>query len=298
MSEMTAHVCGRPAHARHRLIQASLPWLLIAPPLLLVTVFYLYPLAQVLVISVTEPTPGLHNFTLLGTSAAIQHMLVTTLRVCALTTFIAVLLGYFVSYSMTFSSQRVRSLTMVLVVIPMWVSALVRAFAWVALLQRHGLINSMLMASGLTQRPLDLVWNEPGVLIGMVHYMLPYAILPLYSSMRDIDGRYITAARGLGASRWQTFWRVFLPLSVPGIAGAAVLVFVYSLGFLVVPAILGGGKTVMVAEYVRLQIVELVNWGQGTMLAVTLLVAVTVTLGLTVRLLGARRLFGHNGGAA
>ncbi|WP_206996969.1 ABC transporter permease [Trinickia mobilis] len=283
---------------RFRITQASLPWLLIAPPLLLVSVFYLYPLAQVLFISVTEPAPGLQNFALLGTSASIQHMLVTTVRVCATTTAVAVLLGYVVSYAMTFSSPRARNLTMVLVVIPMWVSALVRAFAWVALLQRQGLVNSLLMASGVTERPLSLVWNELGVVIGMVHYMLPYAVLPLFSSMRDIDGRCITAARGLGASRWQTFWRIFLPLSLPGVIGAAVLVFVYSLGFFVVPAILGGGKTVMVAEYVRLQIVELLNWGQGTMLAVSLLVSVTATLGVAIRLLGAKRFFGHGGGAA
>ena len=119
-------------------------------------------------------------------------------------------------------------------------------------------------------RRLSLVWNMFGVVVGMVHYMLPYAILPLYATMRDIDRRCIMAARGLGASRGQAFRQVFLPMSVPGIVASGALVFVYSLGFFIIPAILGGGKTLMVAEYVRLQIVELINWGTGTALSVVL----------------------------
>ncbi len=153
----------------------------------------------------------------------------------------------------------------------MWISALVRAFAWVVLLRREGVFNSALLSLGLIDRPLALIWNELGVVIGMVHYMLPYAVLPLYANMRDIDQRCIAAARGLGASRRQTFLRVFLPLSVPGIVGAGILVFVYSLGFFVTPAILGGGKTLMIAEFIRLQIVEILRWGTGTMLATVLI---------------------------
>jgi putative spermidine/putrescine transport system permease protein len=162
----------------------------------------------------------------------------------------------------------------------------------VVLLRREGVINSVLQTTGITDHPLALVWNEIGVVIGMVHYMLPYAILPLYANMRDIDRRCITAARGLGASRTQAFRRIFLPLSLPGIVAASALVLVYSLGFFVIPAILGGGKTLMVAEYVRLQISELLNWGRGTMLAVTLLVTVFTLLGSVIWLLGAKRLFG------
>jgi putative spermidine/putrescine transport system permease protein len=291
MAEMVTRPHGAIA-ARIRISQASLPWLLIAPALLLMSVFYLYPLVQVLLISVTEPAPGLQNFAALTTSASIQRMLLTTLRVCAMTTVIAVVLGYVVSYAMTGGSSRLQRWTLALVGIPMWVSALVRAFAWVALLRRDGLVNSLLIGTGVVSHPLNLVWNELGVVIGMVHYMLPYAILPLYSNMRDIDLRYITASRGLGASRAQTFARVFLPLSIPGVVGAAALVAVYSLGFLVVPAILGGGKTLMVAEYVRLQIVELLNWGQGAMLAVVLLVAVIGLLGIAIWLVGPKRIFG------
>lgn len=266
---------------------------LTAPAVLLMLVFYLYPLAQVLVVSVTEPEPGLGNYALLASSGSVQRVLWTTARICLLTTLLAVLLGYVVSYALAAGSDRVRRWTLVLVVAPLWISALVRAFAWVVVLRREGVVNSVLQGIGLTDAPLALVWNEIGVVIGMVHYMLPYAVLPLYANMRDIDRRAMMAARGLGASRWQAFRRIFLPLSVPGIVAAGALVLVYSLGFFVIPAILGGGKTLMIAEYVRLQIVELVNWGLGTMLATVLVVAVFALLGSVAWLIGPRQLFGR-----
>ena len=265
---------------------------MIAPAVILMLVFYLYPLVQVLFISVTEPTPGFGNYAQLVTSASLQRVLSTTARICLMTTAVAVLLGYVVSYAMTAGSEGVRRWTLILVVVPLWVSALVRAFAWVVVLRREGVVNTVLQGIGITDAPLALVWNEIGVVIGMVHYMLPYAILPLFANMRDIDQRAVMAARGLGANRFQAFKRIFLPLSVPGIVASAALVLVYSLGFFVIPAILGGGKTLMIAEYVRLQIVELVNWGLGTMLATILVAAVVVLLGLVTWTIGARRLFG------
>jgi len=265
---------------------------MIAPAVILMLVFYLYPLVQVLLISVTEPRPGFGNYAQLGASSSIQRVLWTTARICLMTTAAAVLLGYVVSYAMTAGSERVRRWTLILVVVPLWVSALVRAFAWVVVLRREGVVNTVLQGIGVTDAPIALVWNEIGVVIGMVHYMLPYAILPLFANMRDIDRRAVMAARGLGATRWQAFRRIFLPLSVPGIVASAALVLVYSLGFFVIPAILGGGKTLMIAEYVRLQIVELVNWGLGTMLATILVATVILLLGLVTWTIGARRLFG------
>jgi putative spermidine/putrescine transport system permease protein len=265
---------------------------MIAPALILMLVFYLYPLVQVLLISVTEPSPGLGNYAQLGASSSIQRVLWTTARICLTTTAIAVLLGYVVAYAMTSGSAFVRRWTLVLVVVPLWISALVRAFSWVVVLRREGVVNTVLQGVGLIDAPLALVWNEIGVVIGIVHYMLPYAILPLFANMRDIDRRAVMAARGLGATRWQAFRRIFLPLSIPGIVASAALVLVYSLGFFVIPAILGGGKTLMIAEYVRLQIVELVNWGLGTTLATILVAAVLLLLGLVTWAIGARRLFG------
>ena len=270
----------------------AIAWAMVAPALVLMLTLYVYPVLQVLAISVTEPKPGLANYAEIVDSGAVQRVLWTTARICFVTTTIAVFLGYVVSYVMTACSAGVQRAILAIVVLPLWISALVRAFAWVVLLRREGVVNMALQGLGISQAPVALVWNENGVTIGMVHYMLPYAILPLYANMRDIDRRCITAARGLGASRFQAFHRIFLPLSVPGIVAAAALVLVYSLGFFIIPAILGGGKTLMIAEYVWLQISELLNWGRGTMLAVVLLITVAALLGTVVWLVGARRLFG------
>jgi putative spermidine/putrescine transport system permease protein len=275
-----------------RLGDGAIVWLMVAPALVLMLTLYVYPILQVLAISVTEPKPGLANYGELFESGAVQRVLWTTARICVVTTAIAVLLGYIVSYVMTAGSERLQRAILAIVVLPLWISALVRAFAWVVLLRREGVVNMALQSLGIAHAPVALVWNDVGVTIGMVHYMLPYAILPLYANMRDIDRRCITAARGLGASRLQAFRRIFLPLSLPGIVAATALVLVYSLGFFIIPAILGGGKTLMIAEYVWLQISELLNWGRGTMLAVALLATVFALLGAVTWLVGAKRLFG------
>jgi putative spermidine/putrescine transport system permease protein len=272
--------------------EAGIYWMLVMPALLMLAAFYLYPLARVLWISVMEPTPGLGNYALLFTSASIQRVLMTTLRICLLTTAITLLLGYVVAYVMAQASERVQRWMMLGILLPLWISVLVRAFAWVTLLRRQGIINNTLMNLGAIEDPLPLIWNELGITIGMVHYMLPFAVLPLLTGMRGIDRRCLAAARGLGASRTQGFLRVFLPLSLPGVMGAGILVFIFSLGFLVTPAILGGGRTLMIAEFISVQILDVVQWGVGTMLATTLILFIFALLGILAKVVDMRRLFG------
>jgi len=267
-------------------------WLLIAPAVLMMAMFYLYPLFKVLWISVTEPQPGLGNYERLFTSESVQRVLYVTARICAITTAITLLLGYLVAYAMVHSSgAQLRWLTF-FVLLPLWISVLVRAFAWVTLLRSNGLINTTLQQLGLIDEPLALLRNELGVMIGMVHYMIPFAVLPLYANMRGIDLRLVAAARGLGASAWQAFARVFLPLSKPGIVGAGVLVFIFSLGFYVTPAILGGGRVLMVSEYIGVQILNTIRWGLGAMLATTLMIGVLLLMWALSRLVDLRNLFG------
>jgi putative spermidine/putrescine transport system permease protein len=276
-----------------RFLGASLPWwLLILPALVLMLAFYAFPLAEVLWISVTEPEPGLGNYERLFTSPAVQRVWVTTLRICVITTVITLLAGYVVAYALSSAPRRVQRWMFLFVLLPLWISVLVRAFAWVTLLRRQGLINEALMGAGLIDEPLRLIWNEFGIAVGMVHYMIPYAVLPLYASMRDIDPRLVPAARGLGATRFEAFRHVFLPLTRPGIIAATVLVFIFSLGFYVTPAILGGGRTLMVAEYIKLQILDLIRWGLGTMMASTLLIAIFLMLWIMSRVIDIRRIFG------
>ncbi|WP_144183004.1 ABC transporter permease [Elioraea rosea] len=276
-----------------RVLGASLPWwLLIAPALILMLAFYAFPLAEVLWISFTEPEPGLSNYERLITSEAVQRVWITTLRICIITTVITLLAGYVVAYALSSAPPRVQRWMFLFILLPLWISVLVRAFAWVTILRRQGLINEALIGAGLIDEPLRLIWNEFGIAVGMVHYMIPYAVLPLYASMRDIDPRLVPAARGLGASRFEAFRSVFLPLTRPGIIAASVLVFIFSLGFYVTPAILGGGRTLMIAEYIKLQILDLIRWGLGTMMASTLLIAIVLLLWALSRIVDIRRVFG------
>jgi putative spermidine/putrescine transport system permease protein len=246
-------------------------------------------------ISFTEPETGLGNYERLFTNMGVQRVIETTLRICLITTCVALLLGYALSYVITLASARAQRWWLLAVLVPLWISVLVRAFAWVTLLRRQGLVNNGLIGLGLIDEPLRLVWNEFGIIIGMVHYMVPYAVLPMLASMREIDPRLLAAARGLGASRLTAFRRVFLPLSAPGLVAAGVLVFIFSLGFYITPAILGGGKTLMAAEWIKLQILDLLRWGLGAMLATVLVVAILVTLAVFSRVMNLRRLFGGGG---
>jgi putative spermidine/putrescine transport system permease protein len=267
-------------------------WLLIAPALGLILALYVVPLLKILALSFTDPTLGLQNYRLLFTSGAIERILWTTTRICALTTALTLLGGYAIAYALVHTGERQRQWMLFCVLLPFWLSVLVRAFAWVMLLRREGAVNSTLLALGIIDGPLTLVRNEFGVIVGMIHYMLPYAILPLYTNMQGIDRRLVAAARGLGAKPFGAFCRVFLPLSMPGVIGALVLVFVFSLGFYITPAILGGGKTVMVAEYIAANILDNIRWGLATMLATTLLATVFLLLGLMWRVVDIRKLLG------
>jgi putative spermidine/putrescine transport system permease protein len=267
-------------------------WLLVLPAVVLIAIFYAFPVLRVLWMSFSVPRPGLQNYELLATSPTVATVILVTLRISLVCTVVTVVLGYLVAYVLTHVSDRQRQYLLFFVALPFWLSVLVRTFAWMALLGREGPINNVLLALGVISEPLTMVRNEVGVVIGMVHYMLPFATFSLYANMAGIDRRLIMAARGLGVSATGAFLRVFLPLSIPGIIGASVLVLVLSLGFYVTPAILGGGKTVMLAEYIGFNVLQNVRWGLATMLASVLLVTIAAILFLLSRVFDIRRLYG------
>jgi putative spermidine/putrescine transport system permease protein len=267
-------------------------WLLALPLVLFLLVLYAYPIGQVLWISFSDPSPGLQNYERLFTNRGIQRMLMNTFRICIGTTALSLAFGYLIAYAMAHVSDRHRNWILIFVLVPFWVSVLARAFSWVVLLHDNGIVNRALLDAGIVDEPVHLVRNQLGVMIGMTHYMIPSAVLPLYAAMRGIDGRLVQAARGLGAGPLESFLRVYLPLSLPGIAGAGVLVFILTLGFFVTPSILGGGKTVMIAEYVSIQILQTVRWGVGSMLAVVLLLMVFLLLAIMSRVIDLRAMFG------
>jgi putative spermidine/putrescine transport system permease protein len=266
-------------------------WALAVAPCLFLAILYLYPIGQILWISFSSPSLGLQNYAQLLHNAALQRMLVTTVRVCFFTTVLAMFFGYLVAYAMVNVTDRQRKWMLLFVLVPFWVSVLVRAFCWIALLRPNGVVNSVLVGIGVLDAPVRMVRNEFGVVVGMTHYMLPYAILPLFANMRGIDQSLVAAARGLGASPLAAFTRVFLPLSLPGVLAAGTLVFILALGFFVTPALLGGGKTIMIAEHVSLQIRMLLNWGMGAMVSTVLLVTVLALLGGISRVVTFQQLF-------
>lgn len=260
--------------------------------LVILTVFYFGPILEVLWLSFSDPELGLGNYERIFTSEAVVRVFATTLRICLATTVLAVLIGYLIAYAMMHVSPRHRLWMFTFVLIPFWISVLVRAFAWLVLLRADGPVNSLLLMLGIVSEPLHLVRNELGVVIGMTHYMIPYAVLPILANLQGIDARLVLAARGLGASGRRAFYRIYLPLSFPGLAGAGILVFIFSLGFYVTPAILGGGKTVMVAEFVSIQIQQIVRWGVGAMVSAVLLATVVLMLVVVGRVINLREMLG------
>ena len=176
-------------------------------------------------------------------------MLITTARICVFTTAITLVLAYVVAYVLTHTWPLAQRLMVLGVLLPLWMSVLVRAFAWVTLLRRQGLVNKALMAAGLIDEPLALMWNEIGVVIGMVHYMLPLGILPLWAAMRAIDGKAASPPRAASApAPAGPFSASSCRSACPASSAPGLLVFIFSLGFFITPAILGGGKTIMAAE--------------------------------------------------
>ncbi len=244
---------------------------------------YVLPILQVLALSFTEPTLGLGNYIGLFRNAAIGRVVRTTVTVSAITTAITIVLSYIVAFAMVRMTPRRRRVAMFLVMVPFWISVLVRAFAWITILRRNGVLNSVLLETGAIVTPLELVYNQFGVIVGMVHYMMPFAILLLYANLSDIDGRIIQAARSLGARPPVVFLRVWLPLSLPGIAIATLFIVIFSFGFLVTPAILGAGRTLMVAEYISVQISSTLRWGVATALSTCMLAVVGFLVAIAMR---------------
>ncbi len=256
---------------------------LTVPAAALIIAFYLLPILQVLGLSFTEPTPGFGNYVEIATNPAIRRVLVTTIAVTVPTTVLTVTFSYIIALSLVQMGDRLRRLAMFMVMIPFWISVLVRAFAWIAILRRKGVLNTTLDSLGVIDQPLSLIYNRPGVIIGMVHYMMPFAILLLYANLSDIDQRVIQAARSLGARKWTIFSKVWLPLSMPGLAVATLFVVIFSFGFLVTPALLGAGKVLMIAEYISVQISSTLNWGVATALSTAMLVVIGLLIALVMR---------------
>jgi putative spermidine/putrescine transport system permease protein len=246
----------------------------IAPLLVFLSLVYAAPLLGVASWSVTLPKPGLGQYERLVTDPLVFSVFLRTFRICLIVTVLSVVAAYAIAYVWVRGTRLERRLVEFCILIPFWISILTRAFGWLALLSNRGLINTWLQAAGLIAGPLPLAYNEFSVILGITHA----------SSMRSVDERVLLAARGLGASRLRIFWTVFAPMTGSGVVGAALIVFVFTLGFFVTPAILGGGRSIMAAELVWLRMFQSPDWGLGAAISVALVAMVGVLMAALFRL--------------
>jgi ABC-type spermidine/putrescine transport system permease subunit I len=240
-------------------------------------VAYLLPMATLIPESLGGARLDPSIYRELAADPLFQSVLIRTFRIALEVTVVVLLIAYPTAYLIWRIRPGLAGLLLALVLFPLWTSLLVRTYAWTVVLGRTGIVNEILQGVGLTHEPVRLLNTEFAVLVGMVHVLVPFAILPIYNALRQIDPVMLRASSTLGASTFRTFRYVVVPLSLPGVVAGLILVFVLSLGFYVTPAILGGPQAYLVANLIAQQVTLLLDFGWGAAIAFTLLV---LTLGL------------------
>lgn len=253
------------------------PGLLLILPIIFIIVYLGYPLVNIFIQSIYNGHFTGEYYARFFRESLYIRVLLLTIKTGAIVTLICIALGYPVAYTMTFSSKNTRGFILIAIMIPFWTSLLVRTYAWMVLLQTQGVVNQTLIKFGIIKEPLKLIYNTTGVVVGMTHVLLPYMILCIYSVMQGIDKNLLSAGSNLGARPFQAFFRIFLPLSFPGIASGSVLVFIMGIGYFITPSLLGGQKDSMISQLIQIQVGDMLNWGFGSAIAFVLL-AVTMLL--------------------
>lgn len=251
------------------------------PALALLLVVMVWPLLQLLYRSFMTPTFSLEKYQGLLSDGVSITILTRTIVMSLIVTVVTLLMAYPYAYAMSKVTPRTRAVLMALVLLPFWTSLMARTFAWLVLLQDTGVVNSLLSAIGIG--PLSLIRNTSGVTIGMTQVLLPFMVLPLYSTMSKIDPRLMTAAISLGAPARVAFRRIYLPLSIPGVVAGTTLVFILSLGFYVTPQILGSPQQAMISQLIATKVDRLLDFGAAGALSAVLIVITLVLLALMSR---------------
>jgi ABC-type spermidine/putrescine transport system permease subunit I len=259
----------------------------LAPLLSFALIVFDVPLLIVVFWSFSDPDTG---FPSLGTYAAFiesgsyARIIWRTFLIASEVTIATALIGYPLAYWISRLEQRSQFIAIALVTMTFWVSILVRTYAWIVMLGNGGILNRWLQSLGIVSRPVEFLYNEGGVAVGMINVLLPFLVLPLYAAMRRVDPRLLHVAETLGASRLQIFWRVFFPLTAAALGASMVLVFILSLGFYITPAILGGGRVPLIANMMDLLINKFARWEMAAVNSVILLVVTLAFYGLYQRL--------------
>ncbi len=276
---------------------------LIGLPFVWLAVFFLLPLLIVAAISFAESADAIPPFKpLVGLTASgleshatlanyrelaegCLRVYVNSLGNAAGATVLCLLIGYPVAFAIARAPGVWRHLLLFFVMLPFWTSFLIRVYAWIALLQPSGLVNRLLLATGLIEAPLPLLYNGFSVELGLVYSYLPFMILPLYGSLVRLDEPLVEAAADLGAPPWRVFLGVILPLTLPGIAAGMLLVFIPAVGEFVIPDLLGGPDTLMIGKLLWQEFFDNVDWPAASAIAVALVVGLTLPLLVAQRLM-------------
>jgi ABC-type spermidine/putrescine transport system permease subunit I len=270
--------------------------LLMLPSLAMLIFLFLVPLALFFVRSFMEFEGTTAEFIAqardLLLSQAYLTALGTTNWISLIVTATVLLIGYPIAYYLTTATGVGVRIVVLSIVLPYFTSIIVRTFSWMVLLGEHGLVNDILLGTGLISAPLSLMYNRLGVLIGMSYVLLPYMVLTLYAAMRAIDPSLLRAAAGLGASGFYTFRRVYFPLSLHGVLSGALIVYILSIGFFITPALMGGQHDIMIAMLIDRALEVAVDWPSAALMSLTLLVVTLALYAVYYRITDIRRLIG------
>lgn len=278
---------------QHDRREQRLMLMLLAPALLVIVSLLIVPLVWLAWQSVWQDGGfTVINYQRFLTDPVYWMTFLQTFRIAVVVTLVTLLLGYPVAYVAAALPQRWSVLVLAMVLLPFWTSVLVRAYAWLILLQRTGIVNSALKKAGVIDTPLLLINNEFGTVMATIHILLPFMVLPLYATMKKIPPELTMAGASLGGSPSHVFTRIFLPLSLPGMIAGMVLVFVLTLGFYITPELLGGGRTYMVSMLVSRNIQVYNEWGAASSISVVLMLCVFLIFRLASLLIPFERIMG------
>jgi spermidine/putrescine transport system permease protein len=285
-------------HAGRRRLQDSFDHFGLGLTLLFVVPFFLVPFGLMVLYSFATQdylTAQIKfGWTLSGWKALsdpiVYRTFIRSITLSTVATISCALVGYPLAYFVARRAGRFRNIALLLIIIPFWVSFIIRTYAWVTLLGDAGPINRFLERIGLIHAPLPLLYHSPGIAIGILYGYLPLMVFPIYVSLERIDARVLESARDLGASSWSTFRRVTFPQALPGLVAGCTLVWIPALGEYVIPEILGGGKTYMIGNVIAQRFTEAFQWPVGAALSVALVLFALVVLGISYKLLGRERL--------
>jgi ABC-type spermidine/putrescine transport system permease subunit I len=267
----------------------AVPILLVAPLFIYMVTLYALPVLSMLLRSVNDPSWNLAHYASLPGDPVFVKTFWITLHTSVIVTLGTLLLGYPVALGLV-RAKTMAPLILIIILLPFWTSVLVRSYAWMVLLGRHGLINEALLASGMIDRPIRILNTSLATQIAMVHILLPYMILPIANALRQIDPSLVRAASGLGATPFMTFRQVILPLSMPGVAAGVLLVFVLALGFYITPAMVGGPRDITLSMLIAQQVDQL-NWAYAATLSFVLLATALALIAAARKLPGVGNAF-------